>query len=144
MEWIALLVDDVAHARQRLLLLAPIHADAQWVIVACPPARIRHIGRWSSRSARVQWVRRWAEDLKSQLDPLLGADAGSRVEHLLADGSPEEVVARLDARYPGIRIVDTRRSPAAPMPAAALSVIRGWTASLWLASGLGMVLGLID
>lgn len=144
MERIALLVDDVAHARQRLLLLAPIHAAAHWVVVACPPARTRHIGRWSSRSARVQWARRWVEDMRSQLDPLLGADAGSRVEHLLAEGAPEEVVARLEAERPGIRILDTRRSPAVPMPTAPLTVIRGWTASLWLASSLGMVLGLID
>lgn len=145
MERIALIVDDVAQARQRLLLLlAREPAAAHWVVVACPPARTRHIGRWASRSARAQWSRRWAQDLKDQLDPLF-ADTGHRVEHVLDSDAPDDLSARLEARLPGIRIVDTR-SPglAALTDASPLSAMRGWAAPLVLASGLGMVLGVVD
>lgn len=147
MERVALYVDDLAHARQWLLRLGPRDAATHWVVVACPPARTRHIGRWASQSARGQWARRWAEDLKGHLDVLLGTAAGNRVEHLLASGSPDELRPGLEARLPGIRIVDARRPrPAASAPASPLSAVRGRAAPwpLLLASGLALVLGLID
>lgn len=110
MERIAVFANDAAHARH---LLQPMLGDGgptHWIVVACPPTLTRHIGRWVSQPARRAWRERWSNELFAQLEPELAARAGSKVEKQIASRPLVEVSSRLEARWPGVRLLDARRA----------------------------------
>ncbi|RQP24488.1 hypothetical protein [Piscinibacter terrae] len=147
MEKIAVFVNDAAHARHILQPLLESAEAAHWVLVACPPVFSRHIGRFASKAARVQWRERWAQAAFADLEPLLKT-GGGLVETLVARRPLVEVSARLVARLGSLRLLDARRphlgktdepltagQPAGASPAWAVPVV---------ITGLSAVLALAD
>ena len=110
MERIAVFVNDAAQARHLLQPMLGNAGPTHWIVVACPPTLTRHIGRWVSQPARRAWRERWANQLLAQLEPELIAQAGSKVEKQTASRPLVEVSARLQARWPGLRLLDARRA----------------------------------
>lgn len=109
MDKIAVFVNDAEQARHILQPLLQGAGPTHWVIVACAPTLTRHIGRWVSQAARRQWLERWSAELFAQLEPLLVAVPGSKVEKLVARRHPAEVSARLQARLGHVSLLDARR-----------------------------------
>jgi len=149
MERIAIFVNDAAHAGRLLHPMLATAEAAHWIVVACPPTLTRHVGRWVSKQARRTWRERWADELFAQIEPVLRAHPGTEVEKLLASRPLTEVSARLQARWPGVRLLDARR-PAlgredepltAAQPAAAAD---GWAGTVAVTGGLTAVLALVD
>jgi hypothetical protein len=102
-----------------------------------------------SRDAREQWRQRWAAELFEQLEPLLKAQAGSRVEKQLAKRRLVDVSARLVARLGTLRLLDARRPHLghADEPITAAQPANDgnrWAAPVALATGLGAILALSD
>jgi len=149
MEKIAVFANDAAYARHILEPMLHSGAATHWVIVACPPTLTRHIGRWLSQSARQQWRQRWAAELFDSLEPELKAQAGSRVEKMLAKRPLIDLSARLEARLGAVRLLDARR-PRLGEPNEPISLTQPgdasqrWATSLALATGLGAMLALAD
>ena len=149
MERIAVFANDAAYARHILEPMLHGGAATHWVIVACPPTLTRHIGRWLSQSARQQWRQRWAAELFDSLEPELKAQAGSRVEKMLAKRPLIDLSARLEARLGAVRLLDARR-PRLGEPNEPISLTQPgdasqrWATSLALATGLGAMLALAD
>jgi hypothetical protein len=149
MQNIAVFVNDVANA---LHLLQPMLASGQpthWVVVACPPPLTRHIGRWVSQGARRQWRERWAAQLFTALEPMLKADAAGRVDTLVAHRPLVEVSTRLDARWPGLRMLDARCARVGRLdePVSArqgTAIANGWAAPVTATAGLSLMLTLAD
>ena len=149
MERIAVFINDAAHARH---LMQPMLATAQaahWTIVACPPTLTRHVGRWVSKQARRAWRERWADELFGQIDPALRAHPGTEVEKLLASRPLTEVSARLQARWPGLRLLDARRPALGrqdePLTAAQpAGSAEAWAGTVAVTGGLTAVLALVD
>lgn len=149
MERIAVFANDAGHARHLLQPMLGAAGPTHWVLVACPPTLTRHVGRWVSQPARRAWRERWAAELYAQLVPSLAARGGSQVEKLLATRPLIELSARLEARLPGVRLLDARRPTLGrvdePIAAAQPSADgRGWAGSVAAATGLTMVLALAD
>jgi hypothetical protein len=150
METIAVFVNDAAHARQMLQPMLEGGAPAHWVLVACPPTLTRHIGRYVSRSARLQWRERWAQALFAQLEPTLKACPGGVVERQVANRRLVEVSGRLAARLPGLRLLDARctRLGGGDEPLTAgqgsAGVSARWAAPVVLATGMSAMLALAD
>ena len=109
MEKIAVFVNDAEHALHIVQPMLRNAAPTHWIIVATPPTLTRHIGRWVSHSARQQWLERWSAELFAQLEPLLVATPGSKVEKMLVKRPLVEVSARLQARLGTVRLLDARR-----------------------------------
>jgi len=109
METIAVFVNDAAHAQHLLQPMLAAADDTHWVLVACPPALTRHVGRWVSKAARRAWRDRWSDELFAQLEPTLPASGRSRIEKIVASRPLADVSARLLARLPGARLLDARR-----------------------------------
>jgi len=110
MERIAVFVNDAAHARHLLQPMLGSAGPMHWIVVACPPTLTRHIGRWVSQPARRAWRERWANELFAHLEPELVAPAGSKVEKQTASRPLVDVSTRLQARWPGLRLLDARRA----------------------------------
>lgn len=149
METIAVFVNDVAAARQALQPLLRDAGPTRWLLVACPPALTRHIGRWVSHGARRQWRERWAADLFAALAPDLGALPGGAPELLVANRPLVDMSARLRTRWPQLRLLDARcprvgrvDEPIDAVPAA--SATRRWAAPAVATAGLSLVLTLAD
>jgi len=149
MERIAVFVNDAAHARHLLQPMLGNGEPTHWILVACPPTLTRHIGRWVSQSARQAWRERWSDELLSQLAPELGAQAGNKVERLIAGKPLRDVSARLAARLPGLRLLDARR-PTLGKPDEPLTALQPpdgsgrWAGAVALAGGFTAVLALAD
>ncbi len=111
MEKIAVFVNDSAYALHVLQPMLQGARPTHWVLVACPPALSRHIGRWVSHSARQQWRERRAAEIFSALQGGLSAAAGSRIETLVAARPLVELSAQLQSRLPDVRLLDARRIP---------------------------------
>lgn len=149
MERIAVFVNDAAHARHLLHPMLATAAAAHWIVVTCPPTLTRHVGRWVSKQARRAWRERWGDELFAQIEPVLRAHPGSQIERLLASRPLTEVSSRLQARLPGVRLLDARRpalgrqeeplTAAQPLPPA-----DRWTGTVAAAGGLTAVLALVD
>ncbi len=149
METIAVFVNEAAAARRILQPMLRADAPTHWVLVACPPVLTRHIGRWVSQSARRQWRERWAADLFAALAPELQAPAGSVLETLLAGRPLVAVSARLQARWPQLRLLDARAPRVGrvdePISATqAASAANRWAAPAAATAGLSVVLILAD
>jgi hypothetical protein len=149
METIAVFANDAAYARHILQPMLAARAPTHWVLVACPPTLTRHIGRWVSHDAREQWRRRWADELYAHLEPDLKAQAGSKVEKLLAKRPLVDLSARLEARLGALRLLDARRPGIGrvdePISAAQpASESQRWAGPVALATGLSAVLALAD
>ncbi len=149
MEKIAVFVNDAAHARHLLQPMLGAAAPTHWIVVACPPTLTRHIGRWVSQLARRAWRERWADELFAQLGPELGARAGGKVETQVAARPLVEISSRLQARDPGLRLLDARR-PALGRPDEPISAAQpaddtpGRAGTVAAAIGLTAVLALAD
>lgn len=109
MEKIAVFVNDAEHALHILQPMLRSAGPTHWIVVATAPTLTRHIGRWVSHSARQQWLDRWSADLFAQLEPLLRAAPGSKVEKMLVKRPLVEVSERLQARLGSLRLLDARR-----------------------------------
>ncbi|HWH81401.1 MAG TPA: hypothetical protein VNU71_04105 [Burkholderiaceae bacterium] len=146
MQTIAVFVNDVAAARRALQPLAKAAAPARWIVVACPPALTRHIGRWVSQSARRQWRERFGAELFAALVPEL--PAGAAVETLVAGRPLAAVSARLQARWPGVQLLDARQPRVGrvdePIVAGQAGAGTGWAAPAAATAGLSLVLTLAD
>ncbi|HWI10678.1 MAG TPA: hypothetical protein VNU48_05055 [Burkholderiaceae bacterium] len=149
METIAVFVNDAAAARRILQPMWRGEGPTHWVLVACPPALTRHIGRWVTRSARHQWRERWAADLFAALAPESKLPAGSTLETLVAGRPLVAVSARLQARWPQLRLLDARQQrvgrvdePIGATPPA--SMADRWAAPAAATAGLAVVLTLAD
>jgi hypothetical protein len=149
MEKIAVFVNDAAHARHILQPMFVEGVAAHWILVACPPTFTRHIGRWVSSAAKAQWRERWASELFAKLEPELKAQAGNRVEKLVARRALVDVSARLSARLGPMRLLDARRPRlgkvdepiTAQQPA---DTTMRWIAPLAITGGLSAVLAMAD
>ena len=149
METIAVFANDVAAARHILQPMLKGEGPTHWVLVACPPALTRHIGRWVSQSARRQWRERWAAELFAALAPELKAQPGSELETLVASKRLVDVSARLLARLPHLRLLDARQPRvgridepiSTTQPAASAN---RWTAPAAATAGLAVMLTLAD
>jgi hypothetical protein len=149
MEKIAVFVNDAVHARHILQPMLVEGGAAYWVIVACPPTLTRHIGRWVSGAARAQWRERWAAELFADLEPELKAQAGSRVEKLVARRPLVNVSARLSARLGPLRLLDARRPRLgnADEPISSTQptdTAMRWVAPIAITTGLSAVLAMAD
>jgi len=149
MEKIAVFVNDAEHARHILQPMLQGQAPMHWVIVACPPALTRHIGRFVSQSARRQWHARWGADLFAQLEPVLRQRAGSEVEKLLVTRPLVQVSQRLQARLGPLRLLDARQARVgrADEPIATGQPVEGgttWALPVAAASGLTALLAMAD
>lgn len=148
MEKIAVFINDAAHARHILQPMLAGGDAVHWVLVACPPVFSRHIGRFSSKTARAQWRERWSQEVFAELEPLLRAGGGV-VEKLVARKPLVQVSARLVARLGALRLLDARRPHlgksdeplTASQPADASS---RWAAPVAITTGLSAVLALAD
>jgi len=109
MEKIAVFVNDAEFARHVLQPMLDGAEPTHWILVGCPPALTRHIGRWVSQAARQAWRERWGAEVFARLEPDLMARQGSQVEKLLPRRPLAEISARLQARLPGVRLLDARR-----------------------------------
>jgi hypothetical protein len=149
METIAVYVNDVDHARHVLQPLAQSQGPTHWVVVACPPRLTRHIGRWVAQAAREQWRERWATEAYAQLEPMLKAGPGNKVEKLLAKRPLTDVTARLQTRLAGVRLLDARQSrlgkPEEPLTVTQPPIEGGrWAYPMAVTTGLSAVLALAD
>lgn len=149
METIAVFVNDVDHARHILQPMLRGAEPTRWVLVACPPVLTRHIGRWVSHGARLQWRERWAAERFAALGPELRAVTGSELETLVPTRPLAEVSARLLARWPQLRALDVRRPRVGRIdePISATQPAEGasrWTAPAAATAGLSVVLALAD
>jgi hypothetical protein len=149
MDKIAVFANDIEHARHILEPMLAGGAATHWIVVACPPTFSRHIGRWVSQSARAQWRERWAVELFDALEPLLKAQAGSRVEKLVAKRPLVALCARLETRLGEVRLLDARRpklgkSDEPLTPGQPASDTLRWAAPMAMTTGLSAVLALTD
>lgn len=149
MEKIAVFINDATRAHQALKPVLATRTSVHWILVACPPALTRHIGRWVSNSAREQWRERWAAELFVHLEPQLKAQPGSRVEKMMARRPIVDVSARLQARLGPMRLVDARchrlGKVEEPITAdQAVNGIRRWVAPVAITTSLSAVLTLAD
>jgi hypothetical protein len=149
MEKIAVFVNDAQHARAALEPLLRSGSARHWIVVACAPTLTRHIGRWVSGAARQQWRERWAAALFAEVETLLKADAGSRIDKMLAQRPLIEVATRLDSRLGNVKVFDARR-PRVGAPSEALSEgnvgseLGRWTYPVAITTGLSAMLALAD
>jgi hypothetical protein len=149
MEKIAVFLNDGPHALGALQPLLQTGAPRHWILVACAPTLTRHIGRWVTGAAREQWRERWSAELFAQVEPLVKAQAGSRVDKMLAKRPLVEVATRLDGRLGNVKVFDARRprlgKPAEPLVAGATGgEISRWTYPVAITTGLSAMLALAD
>lgn len=148
MDKVVVFVNDAVHAE---VALGPLAGGEQrhWILVACPPALTRHIGRWVSTAARQQWRDRWAAELFAKVEPVLKSNSGSRVETMVARRPLVELATRIDQRLGGVKVFDARR-PRLSQPAEPLSAdapdrgIGRWAGPVAVTTGLGAMLALAD
>jgi hypothetical protein len=114
MENIIVYVNDTAHALQTLAPMKqqarPLNATTpatQWIVVACAPRLTRHVSKWLTHSARMQWRAKWSEKVFAEITPVLKAD-GSTVQTLTAQGSLLEMTDRLLKEHGAARVLDAR------------------------------------
>ena len=149
MQTIAVFVNDVAAARRVMQpLLEGSAAPTRWIVVACPPVLTRHIGRWVSQAARRQWRERFGAELFAALVPALARPAGAAVETIVATRPLIAVAARLQARWPGLQLLDARQARVGrtdePIVAGQPVPRADWTAPAAATAGLTLMLTLAD
>lgn len=135
---IAVLLDDAAHAQDRLAPRLHQAHDVHWVLVACAPRMTHRASKWVSHGAREHWRGKWAAKLFAQMQPWLdehGVDAEPHLargplQDLMHELSPDEVI---DARRP--KMADVQ--PAAPAHT-------GLRLPSFLAMGLGAWLAMAE
>jgi hypothetical protein len=149
MQTIAVFVNDPAHAHHVLQPMLAQGEPARWLLVACPPVLTRHIGRWLSQAARRQWRERWSAELFERIEPAFGAPGKHRLERVVAQRPITEVAARLQARHPGLQLLDARcprlGQPAEPIVAGQPPTDpKRWPVALAATGGLSLMLALAD
>ncbi len=114
MEKIIVYVNDTAHALQALAPMCQTSAasanasvQTQWIVVACPPRLTRHISKWLTYSARLQWREKWSANVFTDLRPLL-CGRGGQMKTLTAEGSLVEMTDRLLKTHGVARVLDAR------------------------------------
>lgn len=149
LQTIAVFVNDAEHALK--LLQTPLNSAGPtcWVLVACPPALMRHASRWVTQSAKRQWREQWAAEAFTVLEWAIAARAGDVVEKMVPQRPLLAVADRLRARAGGVRLIDARQprwgATAEPItrdqPASARS---RWAAPIAVTTGLSAILALAD
>jgi hypothetical protein len=73
METIIVFIDDANYAKQLLqpMLSAASQEPMRWVLVGCAPRITRHISKWVTQSARINWQTNWADKVFAQVVPML-------------------------------------------------------------------------
>ena len=114
MESIIVFVNDSAYARQTLaplkhqaLSIGASASATHWIVVACPPRLTRHVSKWLTHSARMQWRAKWSDKLFAEIAPMLKAN-GSTVQTLTAQGSLVELTDRLLKQHGAAKVLDAR------------------------------------
>jgi hypothetical protein len=110
MEKIIVYVSDTAHALQTLAPMCqkpPENTPTEWIVVACPPRLTRHISKWLTHSARLQWRDKWSAKVFADLTPMLSG-AGNQVKTLTAQGSLVEMTDQLHKTHGVARVLDAR------------------------------------
>ena len=114
MEKIIVYVNDAAHALQTLTPMcqkadgsARAASETQWIVVACAPRLTRHISKWLTHSARLQWRQKWAAKVFADITPVLSRHGG-QVKTLTAEGSLVEMTDQLLKTYGAARVMDAR------------------------------------
>lgn len=113
---IAVLLDDAAHAQERLGCRVGSLQDARWILVACAPRMTHRASKWVSHGAREHWRGKWAAKLFAQMQPWLdqhGLDAEPHLargplQDLMQELSPDEVI---DARRPKMASTGEEAAP---------------------------------
>ena len=148
MDKVVVFVNDASHAEEALRPLAGSE-QRHWILVACPPALTRHIGRWASTAARQQWRDRWAAELFAKVEPVLRSNGDSRVETMVARRPLIELAIRIDQRLGGVKVFDARRPRLGqsdePVSAGAPDQgIGRWAGPVAVTTGLSAMLALAD
>ena len=114
MEKIIVYVNDTAHAQQTLAPMcrasdspAGAGVQTQWIVVACPPRLTRHISKWLTHSARMQWRDKWSAKVFADLKPMLSSP-GNQVKTLTAQGTLVDLTAELIKTHGVARVLDAR------------------------------------
>ena len=124
---IAVLLDDAAHAQDRLAPCLHQTHDVHWVLVACAPRMTHRASKWVSHGAREHWRGKWAAKLFAQMQPWLDAH-GLDAEPCLAKGPLPELMQQLTPD----EVIDVRRPKLAGAEAA------GFRLPSFLVAGVGL------
>ena len=111
MDNIIVYVDDAAYARQMLQPMLPSgdsRSPTRWIVVGCAPRMTHHVSKWVTHSARESWRGKWAEQVFSQLVPVL-QQAGDAVVTRLAQKTLCTQTEALIKEHGAARILDARR-----------------------------------
>jgi len=111
MDNIIVYVDDAAYARQMLQPMLPsgdARSPTRWIVVGCAPRMTHHVSKWVTHSARESWRGKWAEQIFSQLVPVL-QQAGDTVVTRLAQRTLCTQTKALIKEHGAARVLDARR-----------------------------------
>ena len=111
MDNIIVYVDDAAYARQMLQPMLPsgdARSPTRWIVVGCAPRMTHHVSKWVTHSARESWRGKWAEQIFSQLVPVL-QQAGDTVVTRLAQRTLSTQTEALIKEHGAARVLDARR-----------------------------------
>ena len=73
METIIVFIDDADYAIGLLQPMLPTSSQTptRWVLVGCAPRITRHISKWVTQRARLNWQQSWADKVFGQVMPQL-------------------------------------------------------------------------
>jgi len=142
----ALFINDADTALQALSRL-DLSGASRVQLVACAPHLTHRIGKWVAHSQREKWRAQWAAKLFEAVLPAL--DGKATVTTSIAKEALPKVVNQLRARLGAeLQVHDARRTPlgATVEPLAVAQAAKGsrWVAPVAVASGLSVVLALVD
>lgn len=143
----ALFINDAETALQALSKL-DLSPTSQVQLVACAPHLTQRIGKWVAHSQREKWRAQWAAKLFEAVLPALEGKA--TVSTSIAKEALPRVVSQLRSRLGAeLQVHDARRTPVGaavePLAATAPAAAGGrWVAPVAIASGLSVVLALVD
>ncbi|MCM5679095.1 hypothetical protein M8A51_06065 [Schlegelella sp. S2-27] len=124
---VAVLLDDAAHAQDRLAPRLHQTHDVHWVLVACAPRMTHRASKWVSHGAREHWRSKWAAKLFAQMQPWLD-EHGLEAEPCLAKGPLPELMQQLTPD----EVIDVRR------PKLAGAEATGFRLPSFLVAGVGL------
>lgn len=148
MEQIAVFINDAGYARRIVQPMLAGRSAARWIVVACPPALPRYIGRWLSRPARALWRERWAAELFLETRPLFRQPGVLLVAEVIAADRLSAYCGDLQQRFGTLRLLDARRQRLGQLLEPLAGVQRASSHALAcrmaLTTGLTAVLALAD
>jgi hypothetical protein len=146
---VVLFIDDAAASQATLRPLVRAVEPGRVILIACPPALTRRVGRFVSDVGREHHRQRWARELFADLQSVWAAATGITVETLVAKAPIEVMVQRLRVHCGTDLVgVDARRTRlgqahevSAPTRAQALA---RWLVPALVSSGVGIALALAE